>query len=79
MLGLDPGKGSRPGGALGRLLRGLLIRLVPRSVPIIDRLAPSPVSMNRFLSYREFISRRLTAHPFRWPAPLFRKRAINST
>jgi hypothetical protein len=53
MLGLEAGEKEAARGSPGRLLRGLLIRLLPQSLPIIDRLAPSPVSMNRFLSYRE--------------------------
>jgi hypothetical protein len=47
MLGLEVReKRSRPGEPRAAL-RGLLIRLLPRSLPIIDLLAPSPVSMNR--------------------------------
>ena len=47
MLGLEACEKEAARGSPGRLLRGLLIRLMPRSLPIIDRLAPSPVSMNR--------------------------------
>ena len=59
-------KEAAQGGAPGRLLRGLLIRLLPRSLPIIDRLAPSPVSMNRILAYHEVDQ----SPPDRAPVPL---------
>jgi hypothetical protein len=50
---LDAGAGdvrekeAAQGEPLGRLLRGLLIRLAPRSLAIIDRLAPSSVNIDR--------------------------------